>query len=229
MPAATTYELRATRYQLSITSHQLILPPVIVSVEFRIVTTQPSFAHSGQLRTPRATQQKGKACGQESHETCSRTCRGTDEAPEQMGRKRERALCHACLHLQQACQRLAYGWYTGRSFHRANTWSAEVAQLVEHVTENHGVGSSILPLGTRFPEEILGRLSLGGSLVATVVPEIVPVIEWTRSSFSAASRSRPASTWHTSGKWIPFCGQPEAASASDELDVESCIADHQPQ
>jgi hypothetical protein len=26
---------------------------------------------------------------------------------------------------------------------------AEVAQLVEHVTENHGVGSSILPLGTR--------------------------------------------------------------------------------
>ena len=25
---------------------------------------------------------------------------------------------------------------------------AEVAQLVEHVTENHGVGSSILPLGT---------------------------------------------------------------------------------
>ena len=31
---------------------------------------------------------------------------------------------------------------------RAITWSAEVAQLVEHVTENHGVGSSILPLGT---------------------------------------------------------------------------------
>ena len=27
---------------------------------------------------------------------------------------------------------------------------AEVAQLVEHVTENHGVGSSILPLGTMF-------------------------------------------------------------------------------
>ena len=29
--------------------------------------------------------------------------------------------------------------------------SAEVAQLVEHVTENHGVGSSILPLGTTVP------------------------------------------------------------------------------
>ena len=26
--------------------------------------------------------------------------------------------------------------------------AAQVAQLVEHVTENHGVGSSILPLGT---------------------------------------------------------------------------------
>ena len=32
--------------------------------------------------------------------------------------------------------------------------SAEVAQLVEHVTENHGVGSSILPLGTKIPKEI---------------------------------------------------------------------------
>jgi hypothetical protein len=28
-------------------------------------------------------------------------------------------------------------------------WLAEVAQVVEHVTENHGVGSSTLPLGTR--------------------------------------------------------------------------------
>jgi hypothetical protein len=27
-------------------------------------------------------------------------------------------------------------------------WLAEVAQVVEHVTENHGVGSSTLPLGT---------------------------------------------------------------------------------
>jgi hypothetical protein len=32
--------------------------------------------------------------------------------------------------------------------------SAEVAQLVEHVTENHGVGSSILPLGTKFTKKI---------------------------------------------------------------------------
>lgn len=112
------------------------------------MTTQPCFAHSGQLRAPCAAQQNGDAGGQEGDETCSRTCRGPDEAPEQMGRKRERALCHACLHLQQACQRLAYGWYTGRSFHRAITWSAEVAQLVEHSPEKAGVDSSILSLGT---------------------------------------------------------------------------------
>ena len=31
---------------------------------------------------------------------------------------------------------------------------AEVAQSVEHMTENHGVGSSILPLGTTFPNEL---------------------------------------------------------------------------
>ena len=30
---------------------------------------------------------------------------------------------------------------------------AQVAQLVEHVTENHGVGGSIPPLGTIFPQE----------------------------------------------------------------------------
>ena len=131
---------------------RLVLSPVIVSVEVDIVTTHPCFAHSGQLRAPCAAQQNGDAGGQEGDEACSRACRGTDEAPEQMGRERERALCHAYLHLQQACQRSAYGCYTGRSFHRAITWSAEVAQLVEHVTENHGVGSSILPLGTRFPE-----------------------------------------------------------------------------
>ena len=35
-----------------------------------------------------------------------------------------------------------------RSFHSDTTWSAEVAQLVEHVTENHGVGGSIPSLGT---------------------------------------------------------------------------------
>src|SRR5262245_32923778 len=49
---------------------------------------------------------------------------------------------------------------------------AEVAQLVEHVTENHGVGSSILPLGTNIdpggfappdpPARSLSRLAFGG-------------------------------------------------------------------
>ena len=29
--------------------------------------------------------------------------------------------------------------------------AAQVAQLVEHVTENHGVGGSIPPLGTKTP------------------------------------------------------------------------------
>jgi hypothetical protein len=33
--------------------------------------------------------------------------------------------------------------------HGASWRWAEIAQLVEHATENRGVGSSILPLGTR--------------------------------------------------------------------------------
>ena len=38
--------------------------------------------------------------------------------------------------------------FGGRARLRAN---AQVAQLVEHVTENHGVGGSIPPLGTTSP------------------------------------------------------------------------------
>ena len=38
---------------------------------------------------------------------------------------------------------------------------AEVAQLVEHTTENRGVGSSILPLGTNFISDF--RLQSSGS------------------------------------------------------------------
>ena len=38
-------------------------------------------------------------------------------------------------------------------------FGAQVAQLVEHVTENHGVGGSIPPLGTTrpFAERVLDR------------------------------------------------------------------------
>jgi hypothetical protein len=42
--------------------------------------------------------------------------------------------------------------YTGGPSAFANTFSAEVAQLVEHVTENHGVGGSIPSLGTIITE-----------------------------------------------------------------------------
>ena len=41
--------------------------------------------------------------------------------------------------------------YNARSFQRPaiGGFGAQVAQLVEHVTENHGVGGSIPPLGTK--------------------------------------------------------------------------------
>ena len=43
--------------------------------------------------------------------------------------------------------------------------NAEVAQSVEHMTENHGVGSSILPLGTLYfnnlqPHRVTGLTSV---------------------------------------------------------------------
>jgi hypothetical protein len=43
------------------------------------------------------------------------------------------------------------GLYNARAFHLVSMRlaGAQVAQLVEHVTENHGVGGSIPPLGTK--------------------------------------------------------------------------------
>ncbi len=38
---------------------------------------------------------------------------------------------------------------------------AQVAQLVEHVTENHGVGGSIPPLGTNYHRHIKCLTSIG--------------------------------------------------------------------
>ncbi len=40
-----------------------------------------------------------------------------------------------------------------------NHGNAEIAQLVEHVTENHGVASSILALGTDMRAWFSGRMS----------------------------------------------------------------------
>ena len=44
---------------------------------------------------------------------------------------------------------------------RFSSGRAEIAQLVEHVTENHGVASSILALGTTNPVGWSGRLRAG--------------------------------------------------------------------
>src|SRR6185437_3242829 len=53
--------------------------------------------------------------------------------------------------------------------------NAQVAQLVEHVTENHGVGGSIPPLGT------IPARSQSGGLTSTGIP-----------SGSEGSRAEPA-------------------------------------
>ena len=60
--------------------------------------------------------------------------------------------------------RIATGWTVSRSrlYRRASQrFRAQVAQLVEHVTENHGVGGSIPSLGTIFllPSPALKELS----------------------------------------------------------------------
>ena len=44
---------------------------------------------------------------------------------------------------------LEWAFITPALYSRALRDGAQVAQLVEHVTENHGVGGSIPPLGTR--------------------------------------------------------------------------------
>ena len=46
--------------------------------------------------------------------------------------------------------------YNGRASAQGEAEAiAQVAQLVEHVTENHGVGGSIPPLGTKAIDQLL--------------------------------------------------------------------------
>ena len=65
---------------------------------------------------------------------------------------------------------------------------AQVAQLVEHVTENHGVGGSIPPLGTIRHSEKLPEM-LGSSRTRNVLPLTVylTLIELFRLSASHGS------------------------------------------
>ena len=61
---------------------------------------------------------------------------------------------------------LGPGGMIARFYRPLRPYRAEVAQLVEHVTENHGVGSSILPLGTSFTNKST-RLRLRGPFEVT--------------------------------------------------------------
>ena len=72
------------------------------------------------------------------------------------------------------------------------SWCGEVAQLVEHTTENRSVDSSILSLATiyRFAFTDLARLSRRASASEiAVVPEIVPASAWSLRDASARSSS----------------------------------------
>jgi hypothetical protein len=57
---------------------------------------------------------------------------------------------------------------TPRALHRpaSGGFGAQVAQLVEHVTENHGVGGSIPPLGTTIKSSAILRNEAIGYILA---------------------------------------------------------------
>jgi hypothetical protein len=55
----------------------------------------------------------------------------------------------------------------------------QVAQLVEHVTENHGVGSSILPLATPHPSfDLPSSGALRRRPPGPVVPSLLPGVSF---------------------------------------------------
>ena len=127
------------------------LAVVLIPVEFGLVTEHPLLAHAGQLRFARVSADQRKY---------SRQC-GPAEQRLQNGARRvllELKLFGACRHRFQLLQRpyrRKCACYTPDSVqrasarHRARHYPAgQVAQLVEHMTENHGVGGSIPSLAT---------------------------------------------------------------------------------
>jgi hypothetical protein len=77
-------------------------------------------------------------------------------------RKMKHANCHPLTVVNLSSEPWFAATAAGQSERRSsitpgtslNSGGAQVAQLVEHVTENHGVGGSIPPLGTKQPQNV---------------------------------------------------------------------------
>jgi hypothetical protein len=78
-------------------------------------------------------------------------------------RKMKHANCHPLTVVNLSSEPWFAATAAGQSERRSsitpgtspNSGGAQVAQLVEHVTENHGVGGSIPPLGTKHQSDIV--------------------------------------------------------------------------
>ena len=120
-----------------------------------VKVAQPFVAHAGKCGLAGSSPDRRPDGAENPRNGADRS--GCHEASEQLCREGVRTIHHRpwtfnSLAIAPATD--SRGIYWGFLPDSRSPGSAEVAQLVEHVTENHGVGSSILPLGTNFPEDI---------------------------------------------------------------------------
>ena len=132
---------------------------VLIPIEFALVAEQPLFAHSGERRLSRyapddCEQRRDERPTENGLENPPTGAVGKREAVDVSGHDLPRVVsmsmptkAHEKPHVILRFLRNAHV----RSQKTGHLWEGQVAQLVEHMTENHGVGGSIPSLATSFP------------------------------------------------------------------------------
>ena len=139
---------------------QRALPLVLIPIEFARVAEQPLFAHSGQRRLSRyaandCEQRRDERPAENGLENPPTGAVGKREALDVRGHVLLRVVSTSVptkpLEKPHVILRFLRNARV-RAQKTGHLWEGQVAQLVEHMTENHGVGGSIPSLATSFPE-----------------------------------------------------------------------------
>ena len=131
-------------------------PLVLIPIEFALVAEQPLFAHSGQRRLSRYApndreQRRDERPAENGLENPPTVAVGKRETLDVRGHDSPTVVsmsmptkAHEKPHVILRFLRNA----RVRAQKTGHLWEGQVAQLVEHMTENHGVGGSIPSLAT---------------------------------------------------------------------------------
>jgi hypothetical protein len=131
-------------------------PLVLIAMEFALVAEQPLLAHSGQRRLSRhppndCEQRRDQRPAENGRENPPDWAVGKREAFDARGHDSLRVVSTSMPTKAHEKPRVILRFLRKarvRAQKTGHLWEGQVAQLVEHMTENHGVGGSIPSLAT---------------------------------------------------------------------------------